>query len=384
MTLFSAPSLSGNMFVSAPYNALGQGLTDRVFIIGHGDGLTLNDPYQVLNITDACNALNLDSNSPLVRTLLETYYGGCQDIWLVAAAPMSEYQPDPTLRDNAYYSTYYARLATTYSILTYWDSIQIMVIAEAPFYDAKGIDFATQLTTHCESSFELTGSIRLGLLGTRMGSPLSQADVDNMISDSRLGTFGSGGKFVAVIVGEGSYNFPEMPTAYTASAIGGVAANMATADLRTSMVYTRLSNMVASTGAFTPLQLSNLAEAQLNPITVTTKGRRGTPFQVVPVTDNTLAAPGSDFWSMGQTRLVMAIVDQLVVYGKRYMGTIGYVQFQKDCIDFMNGLQSNNYLQSYTLDIGRDTVDTTSIYVTVTLTPYIDLRQITFTTTIGP
>ena len=384
MSLFSAPSLTGTMYVSASYQIMAKGLTDRVFIVGHGDGLTLNDPYQVLSVTDACKALNLDSTSPLVRTLLETYHGGCRDIWLVAAAPMSEYESDPALRDNAYYARYETRLDETYRILTDWDIIQILVVAEAPFYDAHGVDFVTQLTTHCQSSFAITGSIRLGLIGTRLGHTILPVDIGNMVNDIRLGTFGSGGKFVSIIVGEGSYNFSEMPTAYVGSAIGGVAANMATSDLRTSMVYTRLSNMISTNGSLAKAELSALTEAQLNPIMLTTKGVRGTPFQVVPITDNTLATPGSDFWSMGQTRLVMAVIDQLVVLGKRYMGTIGYIQFQKDCLDFMNGLQKANYLQSYTLNIGKETPTGTDIYVNVTLTPYVDLRQISFTATIGP
>ncbi len=384
MSIYSAPSLSGTMSVSASYNVMSTGLTNRVFIIGHADGLNLNDPYQVLDVADACIALNLDSTSPLVRTLLEVYYGGGRDIWLVAAAPMSEYVADPSQRDETYYQTYADRLVDTYAVLEYWDLAQIIVLAEAPFYDAHGVDFVTPLADHCQAAFETTGQMRIALVGTRVGIALTSVDVNNMVNDPRIGTWDNPGKFVSVMVGEGIYSFAEMPVGYSASVIGTVAAILASLDLRISLIYTPLPNMISSLGSIIQSDMVALSNAQLNPVSQTTKGVRGQPFQVVVMTDNTLAPSGSDYWSLGETRLVLQLFSQLTTLGKRYMGTIGYTQFQQDCNTFMDAIVANNYIRSYTLNITRDPNSSTAIFVDITLVPYTSLRQISFTTTIGP
>lgn len=384
MTLYSAPSLSGTMYVSSTYQTMGAGLTDRVFIIGHADGLDLNDPYQVLDVGEACKELNLNSTSPLLRTMLEVYYGGGRDIWLVAAAPMAEYQPTVSLRTNSYYSTYATRLIATYQVLRDWELAQVLVLAEAPFYDAKGVDFVTPLINHCVDAFNNTGAIRIGLIGTRTGNPLTQQDIMNMVNDSRLQSLPDGGKYISVMVGEGSYSFTEMPSSYVASVIGGSAAIMSTLDLRLSMINTPIPNMVQPIGLLTDSQISSLAEKQLNSVSQTTKGLRGTPYQSVMMTDNTLAPIGSDFWSLTQVRLVLAIMSQLTIIGNRFMGTIGYGQFKTDCTKFMDSLKNNNYFKSYSLDIARSTVSDTSVLVAISVTPYLGLRQISFTTTIGP
>ena len=384
MSLLSIPSVTGSMYVSSSYGAMGQGLTDRIFIVGHGDGLELNDPYHVTDIAAACKALNLDSTSPIIRTMLEVYYGGGLDIWLVAAAPMSEYIEDPAQRDTAYYQTYADRLEVTYSLLEFWDLVQILVLTEAPFYDAKSVDFVNPLIRHCETSFNVTGSIRVGLVGTRVGSALSQFDIDNMINDSRIGNWGSGGKFVSILAGEGTYSFAEMPASYTGSVIGAAAANMATLDLKLSLVYKTLPGIVKPIGILTKSMMSQLAEAQINPISMTSIGARGTPYQLVMMTDNTLALPGSDFWSLGQIRLIMAIISQLELSARRSLGTIGYGQYKYDNKSFMDTLQASGYLKKYTLDISRNPIDSNGIIISVSVTPYFDLRQISFTTTIGP
>lgn len=384
MGLLSAPSLSGVMNVSSSQQNMGQGLTDRTFLVGHSDGLPINDPYQVASMSEAFAVLNVDSTSPLARTLLETYHGGCRDIWLVATAPMSEYEPDPTLRDNAYYAAHKARLDITYAILQNWDLVQTLVLIEAPFYNAHGIDFATQLANHCESSFQTTGSIRIGLIGVRTGYGLSTIDIDAIASDPRIGTFGPGGKYIMAIAGEGVYNFTEMSTSYMGSAIGSIAAMIAATDLRSSLVYKSLPGMLTLNGSLTNASLSKLAESQINPIALTTRGVRGKQYEVVVMTDNTLADAGSDFWSIGQTRLVMKVMEGLVTLGHRYMGTIGYIQFRKDCEDFMRNLEINRYLKSSTINVYKESGNNPNVYVEVTLTPYIDLRQISFTATIGP
>lgn len=382
--LYTTPSLSGVMIESSQYQNLGVGLTDRIFILGHADNLSLNDPYQVVDAKEAVVALNSDPNSPLLRTFLEVYYAGGRDIWLVATAPMSEYQANISQRDNAYYTTYYNRLADTYALIEQWDLVQIVVPAEAPFYDSKGVDFLGQLTQHCQDSWNYTGTIRLGLLGTRTGAALSQADIDAMASDSRINNQGDPGKFVSVFVGEGIINLQEMPAMYNASVIGTVAAELASSNLKQSLVYNPLPNIISSLGRLTAAQAQQLALAKLNPIGITTRGDRGTPYQIVPLTDSTLGPTGTDYWVLGNTRLVLALLDNIRALSKRTLGIVGLGQFKQDCNNYFATLVRSGYIQSYTINIYPDSVTPSTVHVDVAVSPYIGLRTITFTATVGP
>jgi len=46
---------------------LGMTRTDRLYIIGHADGLELNSPMQVVSLQDIVTYLGADTSSPLLR-----------------------------------------------------------------------------------------------------------------------------------------------------------------------------------------------------------------------------------------------------------------------------------------------------------------------------
>ena len=92
MSLIGRPTLRGSMRESPLYQTMGLGLTEPVFLVGHSDALELNDPYRVTTIQEAINKFEAATDSPLLRGLLEAYYGGARDIYLVAAAPMGDYE----------------------------------------------------------------------------------------------------------------------------------------------------------------------------------------------------------------------------------------------------------------------------------------------------
>lgn len=381
--LYIMPTVVGQMHESANYQTLGVGFTDRIFLLGHADGLKINDPYQVVDIQEAINVLQAKSDSPLLRGLLEAYYGGARDIWIVAAAPMSEYQPDPALRTNAWYTTYRNRLTTTYTILKDWDLVQIIVPLTAPYYDAKGIDFLTPLAAHCAGSFVNTGSIRIGLIGTQTG-PISQAMVTAMANDPRRLTLGDNGKFVSVIIGEGVFNNREMPTAYNTALTTAAAAELSKLPYNRGLTYSSLSNVLSVSTRMSDSQLAQLCSARLNPVSVSTLGERGIPFQSRLLTDNTLGATGTDYWSLVQMRLVLHVIDMVRALGRRFLGSIGYGTFKLEVNNFMRSLLLSNFLREYTLDISRDTKDPLKVLVDISLRPYFGLRQINFIVDVGP
>jgi hypothetical protein len=164
----SPPSLSGTMRESPLYQTMGVGLTDRVFLLGHADGLALNDPYQISSLQEAINLLGADPAQPLLRAMLEAYYGGCRDLYLVAAAPQSEYVDQlsdrltPKFGGQNFYQRYFDRLTATYDLLLQYDLLQIVVPVEASFAGTGATDFLGQLTSFCQNAYSVTGVIPIG------------------------------------------------------------------------------------------------------------------------------------------------------------------------------------------------------------------------------
>lgn len=391
MSNLSAPHLSGIMRESPLYRIMGTALTDRIFLIGHADGIPMNDPYMVVSMQEAVNRLGANSDSPLLRALLEVYYAGCRDIFLVVAGPLSEYQDDVTYRNKpnpawqgqSYYQRYRDRLNTTYNLLLQWDLPQIIIPVEAAFNNTVGADFLTQLAQHCLAAFANTGNIRIGLLGTR--GTMDNTMIANLLGDKRLTTQGDAGKFVAVIAGEGTMHLKEMPTLYATTVVPSIAGHLSTMRLDKGLCYEPIRNVMNPThGDLRESQVKALAEAKINPLVRTTAGRRGTPYQCVLATDNTLGAVGTDFWSLVQVRLVAKVMERVRGLGRFYIGTPSYANFQFDVDVYLADLRSAGHIRDYSCYIRRDPNDRGKVLVDINLKPYFGLREISFVVEIGP
>jgi len=395
--MVDAPRRYGVMMESALYRTLGVGETDRLFIIGHADSLEINDPYQVTDMQEAINFLGGHSESPMVRALLEAYNAGARDMWLVASAPEGEYVPydfnDDEVRfveraewaGKNFYEQYYDRLQITLDLLLDFDLPEIITAVDAPMFDTRGVDFLTQLTDHCLESYEITSAPRIGIIGTRMGN--FDADlVQGLIDDTRLDDdFGDSGKFVVIAAGEGVFSLIQMPTSHV-SPINVVAAGQLSASpMNAGLTYKILKNVQAPYGrAFTKNEYKALASRKVNPLIRTTQGRRGNPFQSVLATDNTLAAEGSDYWSIVQMRLVSKVIQEVRVLGGRALGTIGFLQFKADVASYLNRLVMAQQIKRFSLDIQRDREDLYKANVDISLTPYFGVREISFQVQVGP
>lgn len=422
MKLTSAPKLSASMRESPLYRVMGVGLTDTIFLLAHhgqpdGDGdiegpIKLNDPYPVASMQEAVNDLGADTDSPLLMALMEAYYSGARDIWLVAIAPITEYEPDYTERDRAYYfrhsdrltghnrddipisddprnqTPYYSRYGTApiagaYDVLKYWDIAHITVPVEAPFNST--VDFLGPLVRYCIDGLTLSGDVHLGILGTR--GPIDSATVDALVSDGRLSTdvIGQAGIFISVFVGDGTYQLKEMPTHHTSSVAVGVAAEVAQLPLDRGMTYKKVRNVINMVGPdISPEDINKLAEARLNAVGRNIRGRRNFPYEIIAFTDNTLAWDGSDYWSMLQTRLVSAISTEIRGLGMRKLGTIGFDIFKTEVEEYLIGLVDDNIIRSYEVFIRRDFVDPKMILVDVDVMPFFGVRELHINTAVGP
>ena len=118
---------------------MGFGDTARILLIGHADGLGVNDPYQVNDMQEAINLLRADSTSPLLRGLLEVYNAGARDIWLVAAAPMEEYVSNIDERLDLTQDAYLVDGGSPSS----YDQIDIQFDIDAEYPDTLLVDCST-------------------------------------------------------------------------------------------------------------------------------------------------------------------------------------------------------------------------------------------------
>lgn len=375
------PSLTATMRESPLYRTMGVGFTDRIFLIGHADGLPLNSPYPVSSMKEAVNILGADTTSPLLRGLFEVYFAGGRDIWIVAAAPMSEHEEDISLREEVHYETYYNRLEATYAVLKDYGQAQITVPLEAPFN--TNIDFLGQLTNHVWQSSEQWGTINLGFIGTR--GVITQPMIDAMTNDGRLSRLGPAGKMVSVFVGDVVYNIPELELSHSTSCVAAAAAEFATLPLNRGLTYRKLRVVAGPIGPdLTKEQIEQLSLAKLNPVVRTTAGKRGAPFEAVLATDNTLGEEGSDYWSLAQVKLVSGVADQIRAIGNRHLGGIAFSIFRSDVLSYLSGLQSDDMIRGYSADIFRHPTDRTRVIVNLALTPYFGIRTIYAQVEVGP
>lgn len=385
-SVYSRPSVSGIMRENPGFRDFGIGLTDRIFLLGHNDGLKINDPYQVVSMSDAIQALGAESlDSPLTRALFEAYYSGAKDIWLVAVAPMEEYESDIASRDQTWYQTYYDRLEVSYGFLKEWGEPQIIVPIEAVYHDSHGVDFLTQLADHCNESFDLTGLIRLGILGSRILNIDSAVLTEMVDNDTRPQTLGANGKFVLIVIGEGVFSFRNFTTAFTAPLATCLAAEVAQLPVHRGAVYI---NFRAASNMTTPevkqSVFSALSEAKLNPAIRNTLGQRGRPYSIVLATDNTVGSTGTDWWNLSHIRLASRVIEGVKRLGNRYMGTIQFGTFKREVGDYLRNLMTEGFLKDCQYDIRRDPTDIFKVLVDIVLYPWGELRQISFIVEVGP
>lgn len=382
MATRSIPKLTVNSSLSPLYDQMGYGFTDTMFLLGHADGLRLNDPQKVTSMRDTLDLLGEDTGSPLVLGLLQAYFAGAREIYVMAVAPMSEYEDDIELRDLTYYSTHKDALDLAYSAIEDWDIPRIIVPLEAPFNCE--VDFATQLITHCVNSFNGTGQVRMGIMGTR--GEVDDALLDAMSTDPRLGAYGEQGKFVSVFAGEGAFQFKELPLNSRGSFAASCAAMLSQAPLSRGITNVKIPSAINVVGVDLDSEKANaLAEKGVNVVGRTTKGRRGAAFEVVPLTDNTITEDGESlFWNIHLTRLVAEINRSIRKLARRSVGTIREDQFKAAVHQHMINLVNTQILRSYTASIYRDPSDYLKLMVELSVLPYHTVREVTVDILVGP
>lgn len=422
--LLDPPRLYGKMRESHRYDVMGVGLTDTIFLVGHADGIGINSPYQVKNIKEAVSAIGGDIACPLLRAMLEAYNAGARDIWLVAAAPMSEYIPvSPVSQDErfverdiwggaTFYERYKQRLEATYLALNDWENIQILVPVEAPYYNSGGVDFFFDMAYNCYLRFVNTGFVSIGILGTQIGAwtaedleAMKNSDLIQGVGDFSREAFIASisetneailediqsnipHKFGMIAFGEGSFTLPQVPNTYSGPVAATLAGMLASSDLKTGLVYRELPNVINPIGNdLSKDQVKELARVRINPLIRKVQGRRGKPYKTVMATDNLFMADGSDFWSITQMRLVGKVINEIKLLGNRAIGTIAYEAFKRQVYEMLDLLVTSNTLRGYSINFYRRPAiedPNQTVYVNLGLTPYTNVRELFFVVEVGP
>jgi len=412
MSVTSNVSLGGTRTLTDKFGELGVGLTDRVFIVGHADSDTvaLNDPYIVRSLEDALEAFNSTQEQlresstvapPLIRAMLNCYHAGGRDIYLMRAAPLSEYE-DYRQRDDSWYTAYYARLETTYGVLSNLEQPMIIVPVGADFEsvktwynDPEGLshDFFYQLAQHCLHA----PSIVYGLLPARLRWPNYLEDDPRITGDwsEVLTDYDSGGNVwrtrtidprmnIGVVYGEGLFNRREIMTSFSFDLCATVAGSVSRMEAHLSPICENLHDVIALTTSLTTEQADSLAASRFITVGPTWQGWRGERGGFMLLNDNTMAVSASDFAHLSVLRLAQKVVEEIRPIAESYIGTPRLVEFRRDLTRVLELLKAQEIYRDYKAEIDTLPGQLHELRVDIALYPYLCHRWIDVSVELGP
>jgi hypothetical protein len=404
MSRFSNISLTAERNLVDKFSNLGEGFTDRIFILGHAnsDTVALNDPYLVLDLEDTLAAFNTDTewtydaSSPLIRAFLNCYYSGGRDIYLVRVADMDSYEVYER-RDTDWYQDYYDALVPTYTMLSDLEKPMIILPIGADYeayrfwYEVpEGPDFFYQLTQHCLNA----PSICYGLLPCRLKWPNYLYDEGigpldpRIVSDWREIT--SDGRTidpricVGVVYGEGYFDRREIAASFSFDLCATVAGSISRMEMHLSPLCEPLHDIMALNSELTTSELDGLAEARLMVVGRTWEGERGKRGGFMLLNDNSTALEESDYAHFSVLRLAQKVVEEIRPIAESYIGTPRLPEFRRDFTRCMEGLKANSIFRDYKADIYTLPGQLHDVRVDINLYPYLCHRWISVNVELGP
>jgi hypothetical protein len=381
--------------------------TSSILLIGHADGLQINDVLKITSIEHAVNLLGADISSPLLRGVFDAYSCGARDIFICSAAPMKEYVQDIFLRNNSsdifdgsenlktFYEKYYERLEETYSVISELDFIDIIVPLETSFINTGSVDFLTQLTLYCSDFHNKTGFVQMGVIGTRSVNSTLQdfaelttktilknkysifSETGELVSDS--------GRYVVPIYGELIFIHPQLKVSYTATAAAAVSGMMASNSLSRSMIRQRIPGAYAmSTGDLSQIQYNALDAIGINIIYRGKRTRRAVPYEIYLSNEYTMANMNSVYSKSSQMRLVASVVSVISDLGGRAIGKFGYEEITSNFNSFLLDLKSTGAIIDFALSTYPDPREKGLIYFDINLISSLGLKAISLSLSSGP
>jgi hypothetical protein len=418
----SQPFVAGGGTVSPIFRPLQPFATNSVLLIGHGDSNTLqiNQLKRIQSIQDAINTLNGNTRSPLLRAVIDCYNAGCDDIYIMISAPMSEYVDDflkvntvmpaflstqgATPATLTFYEKYYERLNVTYEIAQTFDFIDIVVPVSTSFIRTNNVNFVRQLVNFCKTFYTESSTMVYGIIGSRTnganaadvatisdpsflsnllkdeeGNNPTEVDVDGNVLDV--------GKHAVLVYGEAVFTYPNMGLTYTSNVASTVAGQLSNWPVYLGLNRKVLKGAYSSYGIeLNSLQVAKLHNSKVNCLIKSNRSRRALPFQVLISDDKTLAKNGSSFANIPQVRLVAMVMNEILSIVQSNTGKFAYDTIKEKTIGMFEVLKNSSpsILRDYRFEMYADKKERGKVYMEIDLISSHALKKISFGILAGP
>ena len=399
---------SASITYKPSYDDLNQSNIQSILLLGHADGLELNNPVKISSIQNAIDLLSADKNSPLLRGVFDAYGAGARSIFICAVAPMSEYVANVNDRNNGYlflgsnsvaktfYEKYYERLCSTYSVIKDLDFIDVVVPLEVSFIKTGGVDFLSQLVHYCNDFHNETGYVQIGIIGTR-GNGISSDDINlienNKYLSTKYTTYTNNGaqiasdigRYVMPVYGEALFSHSQIDATYTGSLSAAVAGMIVKSDLNMGLTRKRIPGAMSLYGAdLSSFDLRRLDILGINTAFRGVKSRRGNVYEVYLTSDYTLSSLNSTFSKIPQMRLTSYVISQVEAYSQDSLGKFGYDRVVSNVINMLKLLKSNGTLVDFEFKAEEATNEKGAIIFYINLTSSLGLKRINLSLSAGP
>jgi hypothetical protein len=390
-------------FVPA-FQKMEQYQTNSIVLIGHADGIGINNILRVNSIQEAIDLLKANFNSPLLQGVFDAYAAGCRDIYICAAAPMSEYLDDVIQRISSstiyaredatpqimnFHQRYYDRLEATYEMLKDQDYMDIIVPLEASFIGTGSIDFLTQLASHCQDFHDKSGMIQIGVIGSRTLG-IRSSDIFNFQNDTRFTQrytmfdsqnqiIGDMGRFIIPVYGELIMNHSFLNLSYTATGAATYAGLLSSTAVNESLIRKNLPSVFGLSGVtLTQQEVDRLDDLGINTFTRSSRSRRGNTYQIYVTNDNTLAHPTSNYRKAPQIRLVSMLINEIRALTSDTVGKFAAQKASSDVQKMLQYLKNNGIIADFEMEAYMDARVKGKMYFDISVLSSLGLKKISF------
>lgn len=392
------------------YQQLDRRNTSTILLLGHADGMQLNYPIRINSIQHAVDLMGANTNSPLLRGVLDAYSCGARDIMICAVAPMSEYVESYAQRNlsttvfsindatpgtqSTFYQRYYDRLAQTYEDIIDLDFVDIVVPLETSIMNTGGVDFTTQLANYCSSFHNSTGFVQMGIIGSRSDG-MKSSDIDileaNSLFTNKFTTYLDGqiasdkGRYVIPVYGELVFQHPQLKISYTSTVAAAYAGMVAANQQAKALIRTRIPGALSIFGSdLTYSEYERLEVLGINTVYRGRKTRRAVPFETYVTNEYTMANQDSVFSKLFQMRLVTAVVSEIKGIAASGHDLLGFDNIIDESKKYLQYLKVNKAILDYSFNARFSDSTKGKLIFDIELISYFALKKINFSLAAGP
>ena len=381
-----------------------------LLLIGHADGLQLNSPIKIRSVQHAVELLNADIKSPVLRGVFDAYDAGAKNIFICAAAPMTEYVDDIDKRlisstyidyqsatpiSKTFYERYYERLSATYSVLSVLDFIDVIVPLEVSIIKTGGVDFVLQLANYCDSFHNETGYVQIGVIGSRTNG-ITSADINEIENNDSLSNkftvynisgniVSDRGRYVVPVYGEALFSHAQLDTTYINSVSAAVAGLIVSNPLNIGLVRKRIPGAMSVYGTnLNSSEMNRLDALGINTIYRGNKARRAQPFQVYLTNDYTMSNINSIFSKLPQMRLASYLSSSVKGFGYDSIGKFGYDKVIDNTRQMLKELKKEGTIVDFEFNAKPSSSEPGVILLYINIISSLGLKKINLSLAAGP